>query len=395
MNNGHKKFSGTGLLIAIVLILAPFVPASAQTKDTLREHSLGAYIRRALDRNPELVARHHLVAADREKISAAFALPDPIAGILFGKRQSGIEAGKFSLSQDIPWPGRLVSNRKSAQASYLASQEMEQKLETDVLYKVRTAFGKMYAMGKMAGLEQESLQLLRRAESAALAGYATSMQSQASVLKLQLEMAVAEDQIRQFEVEANIARDELAGLLDISPAGIPDPDSLPQLAVPFTVDDAQKIAMELNPEVKAAEQEAIAANHTVSAARTTFVPDLMLGAEYVPPGSSLAISGAEMGWMFMAGISLPVWPWSKAAEVRMTGRWRRTKKPRLNPGKQRSRQKRRCTSGNTMTRSGGYDCLTRCWFQRQSRHYARRGGVPHLQGHAHGLHRLSAHAARP
>jgi cobalt-zinc-cadmium efflux system outer membrane protein len=323
MKNDQKTFGrGPGkvfilLLLPVLLIQAQFSPAAAQAKDSMQEHSLGAYIRRALDGNPELVARRHMVAADKEKIAAAIALPDPIAGVSFTRGPSGIEAEKFSLSQGIPWPGRLISNRKSAQASYLASREMEKNLETGVLYRVRTAYGKMYAMVKMAGLEQESLQLLKRAESGALAGYATSMQSQASVLKLQLEMAVAEDQIRQFEVEANIARDELAGLLDISPSGIPDPDSLPQLAVPFTVAEAQKIAMELNPEVRAAGLEAIAARYNVSSARTMFVPDLMLGADYVPQGSSLAMSGGQRGWMFMAGLSLPLWPWSKAAEVRM------------------------------------------------------------------------------
>jgi outer membrane protein TolC len=321
MNNNVKKSFGQGrrffLLPAIVLALSIFIPAAAHEKDTLHEHSLSAYIKRALDRNPEIVTRRHLVAADREKIAAALALPDPTAGVSFAKGQGGIEAEKFSLSQGIPWPGRFISNRKSAQASYLASREMGKKLETDILYRVRTAYGKMYAMGKMAGLGQESLQLLKRAESVALTGYATSMQSQASVLKLQLEMAVAEDQIRQFEVEANIARDELAGLLDISPSGIPDPDSLPLLAVPFTFDEAQKIAMELNPEVRAAIQEAIAARYNVSSARSMFFPDLMLGADYVPPGSSLAMAGGQMGWMFMAGISVPLWPWSKAAEVRM------------------------------------------------------------------------------
>jgi outer membrane protein TolC len=87
--------------------------------------------------------------------------------------------------------------------------------------------------------------------------------------------------------------------------------------VPFTVDEAQRIAMELNPEVRAAGQEAIAARHNVSSARSMFVPDLMLGADYVPPGSSLAMAGNGKGWMFMAGLSLPLWPWSKAAEVRM------------------------------------------------------------------------------
>jgi outer membrane protein TolC len=320
MKNNQKKSCYRGLqffmVLAVIMNLAQFAPVSAQVKDTLREHSLGAYIKRALDRNPELVARRHLVAADREKIAAMLALPDPNAGVSFGKGQNGIQAEKFSLSQGIPWPGRLVSNRKSAQASYLASREMGKDLETDVLYRVRTAYGKMYAMGKMAGLEQESLNLLKRAESVALAGYATSMQSQASVLKLQLEMALAEDQIRQYEVEANIARDELAGLLDIPATGIPDPDSLPRLAVPFTVEEAQKIAVELNPEVRAAELEAIAARHNVSSARSLFAPDLMLGIEYVPDGSSLARSGAEMGLMFMAGLSLPLWPWSKTAEVR-------------------------------------------------------------------------------
>jgi outer membrane protein, heavy metal efflux system len=300
-----------------VLFFSLMQVCAEPAQDTLQEHTLGAYIRRALDRNPDLVARRHMTAADKEKIGTALALPDPVLAASFPLQKSNSAVERLSFTQGIPWPGRIISERRAAEASYRASEQMAKDMENDVLFKVRVVYGRMYAMARMIALEKESLELLKRAESAALAGYATSMQSQASVLKLQLEMAVTGDRIRQFEVEANTARDELAALIDIPATNIPDPDTLPPLAVPFSVDEAQKIAIDFNPKVRVAEEEAAAARYKIGSARAMYAPDIMLGVDYLPAGSSAAMAGSGGGWMFMTGLSLPVWPWAKAAEVRM------------------------------------------------------------------------------
>jgi outer membrane protein TolC len=216
----------------------------------------------------------------------------------------------------IPWPGRFNADRNAARDGYRASAQMYKDLETDVLFKVRVAYGKLYTLLRMAVLQKESVALLKRQETVALADYATSMQTQSSVLKLQLEIAVIEDEVKQTNVEADMVRDELAALLDTASGAFPDPDALPELIVPKTLDEAQNIAMNLNPEVKAAEFEARAAQSKVASTRAMFVPDLMLSAEYTTAAGA-GMTGENKGWMLMTGVSLPVWALSKISEVKM------------------------------------------------------------------------------
>jgi outer membrane protein, heavy metal efflux system len=301
------------VLLSIFIIYAEHGEKQASPSSAI----LGLYIKRAMERNPQLVARRHMVAADSLKISTVVALPDPTVG--FGvstNPEMGTKIGKYAIAQTIPWPGKTISDRRAARSDYHASIQMNKDLETDILLKVRVAYGKLYTMNSMIALQEQSLGLLKRLETTALADYATSMQTQASVLKIQLEMAVTEDKINRFRVEANIARDDLAALLDTLPGVLPDPDTLPRLRVPLSLEEARKIAMDLNPEVKAARFEAQAAEYRLASARSLFVPDIMLSAEYTTPAGA-AMSGGGKGWMFIPGISLPLWPWSKIAEVKM------------------------------------------------------------------------------
>jgi outer membrane protein TolC len=301
------------MLLCVFVVYAE----SGEKQATPSSAILGLYIKRAIERNPQLVARRHMVAADSMKIKAVTVLPDPTVGIgISSDPETGMKIGKYAIAQTIPWPGRTVAERRAARYDCFSSTQMYKNLETDILFRVRVAYGKLYTMNKMISLQKESMELLKRLETVALADYATSMQTQASVLKLQLEMAVTGDKIKQTVVEADIIRDELAALLDTLPGALPDPDLLPRLIVPISLEEARKIAMELNPEVKAAQFEAQAAKYRVTSARSMFVPDVMLSAEYTTAAGA-AMSGGGKGWMFMPGISLSLWPWSKIAEVKM------------------------------------------------------------------------------
>jgi outer membrane protein, heavy metal efflux system len=301
------------MLLSIFIMYAEHGEKQASPSSAI----LGLYINRAIERNPQLVAKKHLVAADSLKISTVVALPDPTVGLgVSTNPEMGTKIGKYAIAQTIPWPGKTLSDRRAARSDYYASIQMNKDLETDILFKVRVAYGKLYTMNSMIALQEQSLGLLKRLETTALADYATSMQTQASVLKIQLEMAVTEDKINQTRVEADIARDDLAALLDTLPGALPDPDTLPRLLVPLSLEEARKIVMDLNPEVQAAQFEAQAAKYRLASARSMFVPDIMLSAEYTTPAGA-AMSGGSKGWMIMPGISLPLWPWSKIAGVKM------------------------------------------------------------------------------
>ena len=308
-----SKRSFSYLITSFIVVIA----VSGSSEENFSEHTLNAYIKHAVEQNPELVARRHLVESDKQNIATTTKMPDPTLNSSLSLLKDGFWLENVSINQSIPWPGRFKSDRKAAEAVYGASQAMQKDLETDIVFKVRSAYGKIYTMSGMASLQKESLALLKRAEASALSEYSTSMQSSASVLKLQLEIAVVQDRIRQFEVEANIARDELAGLLDTVSTVIPDPTTFPELIVPQKVDEAQQIAMNMNPAVNAAELEVEEMHQKVNSAKAMYIPDLMVGLEYTPPSSMSRVKNPT-GFMVMAGVTLPVWPWSRSADVKMS-----------------------------------------------------------------------------
>ena len=94
----------TALWAAMILL-----PAGAMSSESPGENTLGAYIKRALERNPQLAARKHMVAADKEKIGATLTLPDPALSGSFSAGRDGITR-KRSL-WDRPSPGRDASDR--------------------------------------------------------------------------------------------------------------------------------------------------------------------------------------------------------------------------------------------------------------------------------------------
>jgi outer membrane protein, heavy metal efflux system len=307
------RLQHSGMIFLIIVLNVYSEPEG--NKEFHTSGIIGTYIKRALDRNPQLVARRSMVLADSTKIGTVALLPDPTLSVA-GIPAMSAKIGKYAATQMIPWPGRFKADRNAARYEYFASGQLYKDLETDVLFKVRVAYGKLYTLIRMAALQKESVELLKRQEEVALADYATSMQTQSAVLKLQLEIAVIEDQVRQTNVEADMARDELAALLDTTSGAFPDPDTLPDLTVPKTLDEAQNIAMNLNPEVKAAEFEVKAAQSKVMSGRAMFYPDLMVSAEYTTQAGT-EMTGGSKGWMLMTGISLPIWFRPKIAEVKM------------------------------------------------------------------------------
>jgi outer membrane protein TolC len=298
-------------LTAVVALSPPLHGAEAESAAGRDAHTLASYIERARTHNPMLRARRSKLSAARHAVRASVSLPNPTLGAGVGIGGESVMP-KLTLSQGIPWPGRLTSRKRQSEHNYLALSEDLRVLENHVLFKLRKNYAMLYKSGRMIALLEQTLELLKQAEAVSLSDYSSGRKPQLALLKLQLEMAVVEDRIAQVQTRAGEARDHLGALLDIPPAEIPFPSELPVLSVPPDPDDAVQIALDNNPEMRVVEHRAAQANENLKHARHGFGPDMMVSAEYFP---TMMWGGEARPLMLMGGVSLPLWGGSRVAAV--------------------------------------------------------------------------------
>ena len=113
-------------LALATLLAAPVAGAQTPTptapSDRSQDPVLAALLQEAIQRNPDLAEARSLVAASRERIPQAKALPDPSLSLgLQNDGFHGLQVGKMPTSyyqimvtQPLPWPGKRDARGKVA-----------------------------------------------------------------------------------------------------------------------------------------------------------------------------------------------------------------------------------------------------------------------------------------
>ncbi|MBD3345299.1 MAG: hypothetical protein GF401_09580 [Chitinivibrionales bacterium] len=302
MHTTIKKISYPLSITFFMLMSQVFSQISSAESE---KHGLGYYIDLAFKNNPEMHAMKNAVDAAGHGVQAAFDMPDPVLGIHTGMTDFS-HPTKFVLSQTIPWPGTLMAQKREARSLHYQRKAEYKDAVNDLIFMIRKTWGELYETGRTIELTRQSLKLLEQAESVLLAKYSVNQAFAGDLLKLQLEMAVLEDDIRQMRTEADNIRNRFGILIDSSNLSIPFPDSIPSLSVPDDPATVVQIALEQNPEIVAYEYALEVKDALVDAAKSRYRPSLVLSADYE---TNKMINGVSVDDDLMAGIgiSLPIW----------------------------------------------------------------------------------------
>jgi len=299
--------------------------ADLDWQDFIGDTNLRSVIRLALDNNRDLrVAVLNIEQARAQyQIRRADQLPTISAGVT-GSRQSTSELTKsvtssYSAGLNIPasaaWEldffGRLGSLKEAALAQYLATEEARKAAQISLIASVASTWLSLQANTELLDLAQrtlatreDSLRLtrlrfdngatsaldLRQAESLAAAARATAAQQQrlraqdVNALTLLAGQTVPEPLLRATEATPS------ASLFKDLPVGLPSE------------------VLTRRPDIRQAEQQLIAANASIGAARAAFFPRISLTAFAGSASSDLdnLFKSGTWGWTLAPSALVPI-----------------------------------------------------------------------------------------
>lgn len=248
---------------------------------------LDSLIRVALANNPRISIAQERAVAARARVRPAGTLPDPMAAAglvnfpVSQARYDDMTMNALELRQTVPYPGKLSLQKRAAASEARAAELMVDVVKRELVRDVRLAYYDLAALDGAIRITNERRTLLGNIVEAAKARYVVSALDQGSVVKAQLETALAAREIAELRAQREAALATLNVLLDRSAAASVDAPplpaavgSLPPLAALL---DA---AASRNAELRAHEPMIAAQTFNVDLARKAARPDFDIALQY-------------------------------------------------------------------------------------------------------------------
>jgi cobalt-zinc-cadmium efflux system outer membrane protein len=276
-----------GLLLALRAAAAEeaAIPSPADGIVATLEPGLAELARQVLERNPELARLRALARAASERPPQAGSLPDPMVGLTAYLQTPETRVGPqlllISLSQKLPWFGKLGLREKAALLAAAALGEQVEAKRLSLVTETRILF---YEVGFLAAWEKTvraDRSTLVHYEELARTRYASGVGLQQAVVKVQAE--ITRDDSRLLEIgnrrASLLAR--LNALRDAAP-GTPVPEArLPEYpAVSPDPGELRRRALQARPEMGQVDAAIAEADALAGHARKEYGPDMTLGLTY-------------------------------------------------------------------------------------------------------------------
>jgi cobalt-zinc-cadmium efflux system outer membrane protein len=305
----NKLFS---IILFVALILSPYLSASTDTMKA--EVKLDEIVKEALEKNPLLRAAYQEWQAVLERVPQAKSLPDPMVSYSrFGssiETRLGPQRNKISLSQSIPFFGKLSLKGKIAERGASVLKEQYNRARAEVILEVKISYYTLYWLDNVIQISQEEKEVLKRLARIAQKKYETGQANQQDVLKAQLEMSKVEDKILGLNQARKAAASELNALLDRSPDSPVGMAKEPEI-YPFgeDVETLYQLAEKERPEMRKARRIIEMNEESLKLAKKNYYPDFKIMFDYVDIGGGTTgqIEDGRDSWMGSVGINIPIW----------------------------------------------------------------------------------------
>ncbi|MBD3422457.1 MAG: hypothetical protein GF398_20270 [Chitinivibrionales bacterium] len=312
-----NRIAGYCLALTLAIVAQDTAESSATT--------LHDYVAHAMRANPAIAALRSKVASAGYAVKLSTALPEPSlsAGYFISEVETrvGPQRAKLGASQNIPWPGKLQAQRGVAEANAAATHQELETARTELAAAIADVYAALYATGRAISISHDNLKLLRYMERVLRTRYAAASVAQTSVLKVQVEAAVLDDNISSLGSRAATQRERLKALLGGEfTRPIDFPHELPDLA-PDPAQDALIDSLKLlNPALQRAAFLTLHAERNVTLAKAALAPDFMLMTDYIitEETSSSMVTPGENGkdpWIIGLSFTLPLRITTNASEI--------------------------------------------------------------------------------
>ena len=256
-----------------------FFSSSGQAENM--QLNLDLLIEEALQNNPEIFASKKRWEVFKEKIPQARALPDPMFGFgiislptNFKFREEDMTMKEISISQMIPFYGkrRLMGEmaEKEAEAVYTEIQEKANR----IVREVKAAYYDLSHVYRTTDVTQRNKEILENFVKIAETQYAVGMGIQQDVLKAHVEVSKMLDELIMLGQRQRALEAKLNALLNRPPeTQVGKPGELIPQKFPFSIEELQKMAVEMNPTLKGMKKMIEAKEKAYHLAKREYYPD--------------------------------------------------------------------------------------------------------------------------
>ena len=262
----------------------------------------------ALARSPSVAALQARLAAAREMVSPAGALPDPMVALTmqdmsFPKWTVGTDPMSMvgpEFQQDLPFPGKRAARREAAGAETTVREAEVDQLRREIAMQVRSLYGRVYALDRERQFLHAAREMLDMLAATSASRYSVGDADQEAVLKAQLEISRVGERLDDVAAERSALVAALDRLMD-APAATPlgEVRVLPTATVAAPPWD--ELAVRTSAAVAAKRAAVAAAEKRVAAARLDLRPDFTTGAAVGLRG------GFDPAVTLRFGLTYPLW----------------------------------------------------------------------------------------
>jgi outer membrane protein TolC len=327
------------LCSSLILALTQFEAFAEPKGDKLDKDAvirLDELIKIASERNPEIISAKAEWLAARKRVWIDSALPDPVAGFdIMGsmvETRVGPQDQRFAVSQDVPFPLKLVEKGKAASAEAKAVYQRYQSVERDVTNQLKKFYYELYFTDASIQVIEEIKDLLKKFEGVAEARYSNMSGSQRDVAKAQAEVSMSLEKLYKLKQERESVAAMINSLLDQDPMTPVGKATLPEKPVlKLSLIELVNLAVNNRQEIKEAEAIVSKSNHKKRLALLAYIPDLNFGFEYtwVKKGTTTETMDGQDSWMFPLRFTVPLWQNRIIPEIQEAGEMLKSNQAKL------------------------------------------------------------------
>lgn len=306
------------------------------------ESRLADYLDAAEGNNPGLRAAFLDWQAALERIPQDKALSNP--KLTYGyfvervETRTGAQRQRIGLSQALPRLGELRLRGQRAKARAEAAKQRCEEAKQRLFFEVKKAYYELFYLRRAMEVAQETIELLRRLESVAQAGFRAG-RDMADVVAAQMELGKLEEKAAELrDLEESVAA-KLGAVLNYSAkARLPSPKTFDLSGAAMSDREALEAFAVQNPTLGEWDAQLVAAEKDEALARKAFWPEVSLGVEYVETGRSRfpGVAGTGRDPVMVTGAaSLPLWRGKNRAGVREAQARRKSAKLKREEAKNR------------------------------------------------------------
>jgi outer membrane protein TolC len=268
----------------------------------------------ALKQNLRIQAAKKEWEAALQKIPQVKALPDPVLSYAhFGQSietRLGPQRNKISVSQQIPFFGKLGIKGEIAEKSAGIFEQQYRKVKADVVLKVKEAYFSLFLIDRSIRISQEEKAVFLRISKIATKKYETGQAGQQDILKAQLEISKVTEKLLSLHQVRKAVVAQLNSLLNReadTPIGEADEFTVPEVEV--GLDQLMGWASQNRPELKKAQSIIQTNRESLKLAKKDYYPDFRVMLDYIDIGAGTTVhpEDGRNSWMASIGINIPIW----------------------------------------------------------------------------------------